>query len=145
MSDSSFSQVQAAIAALHAGDRPGARARLTELWHELADDGAARCVIAHYLADAHDDPREVLRWDERALAAADALSDDDLQRLHPSLSLRAFYPSLYLNLAEALRVLGDPRARVVAAQATAAAEALPEDDYGHFIRAAIRRLVARIG
>ncbi|WAS96444.1 hypothetical protein [Nannocystis punicea] len=146
MAESTLERIQVAVAALHAGDRPAARAHLLALWHELADDAAARCVLAHYLADAHDDPREVVRWDERALEAADGLTDDDLRRLHPALSLREFYPSLHLNLGEARRVAGDlAGARASAEQALGAARDLPEDGYGQFIRAGVRRLASRLG
>lgn len=144
-SESRLERIQAALVALHAGDRPGAREQLLALWHELADDAAARCVLAHYLADTHDDPLEVLRWDERALQAAEGLTDAALKRLHPNLSLREFYPSLHLNLGEARRVVGDlAGAGASAEQALAAARALADDGYGQFIRAGIRRLLERV-
>lgn len=144
--ESRLERIQGALVALHAGDRPGARALLLTLWHELADDAAARCVLAHYLADTHDDPHEVLQWDERALQAAEGLTDAALKRLHPNLSLREFCPSLHLNLGEARRVVGDlAGARASAEQALAAAGELPEDGYGQFIREGIRRLVERVG
>ena len=34
------------------------------------------CVLAHSMADVQDDVRQELVWDQRALAAADPLTDD---------------------------------------------------------------------
>ena len=67
------------------GERDHAREVLTDLWNELtdaddADDAVERCAVAHHLADVQDDPRDELSWDLRALAAADALTPEALNR-----------------------------------------------------------------
>ncbi|MNY15826.1 hypothetical protein D3C86_1490590 [compost metagenome] len=64
---------------------------------------------------------------------------------HASLALRAFYPSLHLNLAEDYRKLGElDQARSHLARAREALDALPDDGYGHLIRGGIERLEARL-
>ena len=126
--------------AVHAGDTDGPRATLENLWGEItaAGDALHRCTLAHHLADMYDDPARSLMWDVRALDAADALTDRRARDHHASLSVAGFYPSLHLNLADNLRRLGSFDA--AAEHLTAARErvsALPDDDYGQLIRAAI--------
>lgn len=67
--DTTMQRIEEGIARQHARDPEGARQRLTEIWAEIADDGDPfhRCVLAHYMADLQDDPREELAWDLRAL------------------------------------------------------------------------------
>jgi hypothetical protein len=55
-------------------------------------------MLAHYMADMQDDPHAELLWDRRALEAAAAIAGE---------AAREYYPSLYLNLAEDYRKLGD--------------------------------------
>lgn len=129
-----------AVLAARSGDTDGSRAALVDLWAEItaAGDPMHRCTLAHYLADLYDDPALALMWDVRALDAADALTDNRAQQHHASLQVAGFYPSLHLNLADNLRRLGSFDA--AAEHLTAARErvsALPDDDYGQLIRAAI--------
>ena len=70
-------------------------------------DAFHRCVVAHFLADLQDDVRDELMWDERALAAVAAVTDERAQQYHESLQVRGFMPSLYLNLADDHRRLGE--------------------------------------
>src|SRR5687767_9141131 len=75
-----------------------------------ADDGARplhRVAVAHYLADLQSDPHDELAWDRRALAAADAVTDDRVDAAGIAAPVRAFYPSLHLNLGESFRKVGD--------------------------------------
>ncbi|MFG3281203.1 hypothetical protein [Streptomyces sp. NPDC048111] len=128
---------------LHGGDREEARNRFAALWSEIGADGDAlhRCTLAHYMADAQDDPEDELAWDIRALAAADGLSQARLAEHHDSLAVRAFYPSLHLNLAADYVKLHRPeQARRHLDRAHDALDALADDAYGNDIREAVRRL-----
>ncbi len=136
------------IMLLHGGDRTEARSRFAGLWQEMGEDGPPldRCVLAHYMADAQDDPEEELAWDRKALAAADAAGGEEV-RWGPqaALSVRGFYPSLHLNLAADYYRLGEyGMARGHLGRARAVCDALADDDYGNGIRAAIGRLDARL-
>lgn len=141
--DDVMGRLSAAIERSQRGDREGARQQFVELWTELSPDGEPfhRCLLAHYMADVQDDPHEELAWDLRALEAAALSTDERARELHASLSVRGFYPSLHLNLAEDYRKVGDlARAREHVARARASADALGEDGYGRMIRAGIERL-----
>ena len=65
-----------------------ASALYMQAWQSSADDYEA-CIAAHYVARQQDDPNEMLRWNQIALDRADAAGDE---------RVRAFYPSLLLNL-----------------------------------------------
>ncbi|MGW4256131.1 hypothetical protein ACWEK7_32380, partial [Streptomyces californicus] len=73
--DAVMTRIGQAVMLLHAGDREEACNRLGALWAELGSDGAPlhRCTLAHYMADAQDDPGDELAWDLRALTAAEAV------------------------------------------------------------------------
>ena len=60
------------------------------------------------MADVQDDVAEELRWDERALAAADGLTDERVAAGGVPAGVAGFYPSLHLNIAECHRRLGNP-------------------------------------
>lgn len=127
-----------------AGDRAGAAAVFAEVWERIggsAGDPLHVVSLAHYMADVQDDPAEELRWDQRALAAVDGLTDERAQLYHATLVVRGFLPSLHLNLAADHRQLGDlAAAREHLAEAEAAASALPAGGYGAMIRGGIARL-----
>lgn len=128
----------AAIERLHGGARDEGRAALEAVWARLdPDDHVLRCIAAHYLADAHDDPADELAWDQRALAAATRGS---------AAELASFLPSLHLNLAADHERLGDlASARVHAVAARQATSALPVTDLGALTGAAIERICRRLG
>ncbi|MEE6263472.1 hypothetical protein [Plantactinospora sonchi] len=131
-----------------AGRVDEARERLTELWGRIGPDGDPlhRCSLAHYLADLQDDPAEELRWDLRALDAADVLTDVRAQRHHSALTVEGMRPSLHLNLADDYRKLGRPdEAREHLALARHAVPVLPDDDYGRLVRGGIARLAEELG
>ncbi|MBT2482000.1 hypothetical protein [Streptomyces sp. ISL-94] len=135
--DAVMTRIGQAVILLHAGDREEARNRLGAIWSEIGEEGASlhRCTLAHYMADAQDDPADELAWDLRALSAAEALEDG------PGPAMLAFYPSLHLSLAADYVKLRRPEAaRIHLARARAATGALPDDGYGHRVRGAIARL-----
>jgi hypothetical protein len=140
-------RIMAAVAALHAGDRVGARARFTALWEDIAVSShpARRCIVAHYAADAQESLEQELAWDQRALAAAEEAPEAEIVAGGAILSVRVFLPSLHLNLGDAYRRSGQlPLARDHAARAREASIVLPDDGYGATVRAAIERLSARL-
>ncbi|MEU9040328.1 MULTISPECIES: hypothetical protein [unclassified Kitasatospora] len=134
------------VRAAQRGQTAEARAGFEALWEELGDqDVFHRCVLAHYLADLQDDPRAELEWDRRALAAADSLTAERARTYEPALQVRAFYPSLHLNLASDHLKLGEPDlAREQLDQAVRSLDALPEDAYSAGIRAAVDELRQRL-
>ncbi|MFD3541060.1 hypothetical protein ACFWUQ_16400 [Streptomyces sp. NPDC058662] len=73
--DAVMTRIGQAVILLHAGDREEARNRLGDIWSEIGEEGdfLHRCTLAHYMADAQDDPADELAWDLRALTAAEAL------------------------------------------------------------------------
>lgn len=140
MSGTGRDEVMARIAdavSLAAADRDAARTRLVAVWAEVEDgDALHRCVLAHYLADLQDDVRDELRWDLRALAAADEVARE---------RSGALYPSLHLNLGDDYRRLGAAaQAREHLALAQAAEPVLPDDGYGRMIRGGIATLAERL-
>lgn len=145
--DPVMAEIGVAVEAGHAGDRAGARARFDELWARIGERGDPlhRCSLAHYAADVQDDPHAELRWDERALAAADELTDDRARAHHASLQVAGFYPSLHLNLADVHRRLGDDTAaRHHLGLARDHTGALADDGYGRTIRSAVERCGQRL-
>ncbi len=132
-----------AVAAGQAGDRALARQCLDDLWRGIGTTGdpGHRCILAHYLADLQETPEAELLWDQRAMAAAEDLTDERLQRIHPALTVRGFLPSLNLNLADGHRRLGQfEQARSYLTAAAEGASNLPDDGYGRHLRDAVRHV-----
>ncbi|MFF5229518.1 hypothetical protein [Dactylosporangium sp. NPDC000521] len=92
-----------------------------------------------------DDVHLEIVWDQRALAAADLLTDDRVAKAGVPLSVAGLYPSLHLNLAECHRKLGDlGRAREHLRQAQAGMGALGDDEYGQLIKSGLERLTQQL-
>jgi len=145
--DAMMTRIGQVIMLHHAGDREEARGRYLGLWEEIGEDGDPlhRCTLAHYMADAQDDPVDELAWDLRALSAAEGLTEERLARHEQALAVRALQPSLHLNLAADYVKLDRPEAaRSHLAQARAAVGSLGDDGYGDGVRAAIARLEQRV-
>ncbi|MGW0845738.1 hypothetical protein ACWD26_37520 [Streptomyces sp. NPDC002787] len=145
--DAMMTRIGQAVMLHHGGDREEARDRLLKLWAEIGEDGDPlhRCTLAHYMADTQDDPDVELAWDLRALSAADELSDGRVARRHDEVAVRAFYPSLHLNLAADYAKLGrHDAARSHLRLARVAMATLGDDGHGDGIRAAVARLEARL-
>ncbi|MFC4944821.1 hypothetical protein [Pseudonocardia sp. GCM10023141] len=132
-----------------AGDPAGAAAVFAEVWEQIGGDAGDPLHVvslAHFMADVQDDPVEELRWDQRALAAVDGLTDERAQRYHATLAVRGFLPSLHLNLAADHQRLGDRAAALGHLdRAEAAVSALHDDGYGAMIRGGVARLRAELG
>jgi len=91
----------------------------------------------HFLARHPDTPADELRWNREALKRADAVGDD---------RVRAFYPSLYLNLAHSHETAGDlDEARRLYALAEERLDDLPPGPYGDHVRGGVARGRARTG
>src|SRR4051812_17301005 len=72
------------------GQREAARHVFTEIWEEIGGeqgDPLHVCVLAHSMADVQDDVHQELLWDQRALAAADLLTDDRMAQAGVTLSV----------------------------------------------------------
>ncbi|MER5973380.1 hypothetical protein ABT112_27250 [Streptomyces sp. NPDC002055] len=132
-----------------AGDREEARNRFAQLWAEIgeAGDPLHRCTLAHYMADTQDDPADELVWDVRALRAADSHAGSrSPSASRTAVAVRAFYPSIHLNLAADYVKLRRPEAaRRALRRARESARVLGDDEYGDGVRAAIARLELRLG
>ncbi|MFY1670329.1 hypothetical protein ACN27G_10250 [Plantactinospora sp. WMMB334] len=132
----------------HRRQREAARDLFAEIWAEIGGergDPLHVCVLAHSMADVQDDVHEELLWDQRALAAADLLTDDRVAQAGVPLSVAGLYPSLHLNLADCYRRLGDLcRAREHLRHARAGVGALGDDEYGQLIRGGLDRLTDQL-
>lgn len=130
------------------GERDAARRDFAGIWADIggeAGDPFHRCALAHSMADVQDDVHDELLWDERALAAADALTDERVAEGGVPAGVAALYPSLHLNLADCHRRLGDQvAARRHLERGRAALGALPDDGYGRMIRDGFDRLAERL-
>ncbi|TCB93375.1 hypothetical protein E0H26_22800 [Micromonospora zingiberis] len=132
----------------HRGQREAARELFAQIWDELGGeqgDPLHVCVLAHSMADVQDDVHQELIWDQRALAAADLLTDADVAGAGVALPVVGLYPSLHLNLAECHRRLGDlDRAREHLHRAQAKIGALGDDEYGRLIKGGVERLAQQL-
>ncbi|GGX06067.1 hypothetical protein [Streptomyces noursei] len=110
------------------GRAEAARDLFRQAWDGARDDYEA-CIAAHYLARHQDSPAETLRWNQECLDRADRVGDE---------RVRDFYPSLYVNMGNAHRELGQLAVahRYFVRAAERAADA-PEGQYGDWNRFAI--------
>lgn len=112
-----------------------ARRLFNQAWETHTDDFEA-CIAAHYLARHQDDPAETLRWNQEALARAEATGDERVS---------GFYPSLYLNLGHSYEVLGNPdEAARFYALAAGGMDKLPDGRYSGIVRGAVEAGLKRI-
>ncbi|WP_151483361.1 hypothetical protein [Streptomyces albicerus] len=108
-------------------------------------DPLQRCTLAHAMADVQDDVREELIWDQRALAAADLITDARVAQAGVSLPVAGLYPSLHLDLSECYRKLGDlDRAREHLQRAQETIGTLGDDEYGQLIRNGLEQVAERL-
>lgn len=117
-----------------AGRPVEARDLFVQAWEARRDDYDA-CVAAHFLARHQPGPEEALRWNQAALAHAEA---DGGERVH------AFRPSLYLNLGHSHEQLGDlAEARRCYELALAHDAALAPGPYADTVRDGVTRGLRR--
>ncbi|MFC0533795.1 tetratricopeptide repeat protein [Phytohabitans kaempferiae] len=149
ITDPTLARIGQAVELHHGqGEREAARHSFAQIWEEIGGeqgDPLHICVLAHSMADVQDDVHQELIWDQRALAAADLITDDRAAQAGVTLSVAGLYPSLHLNLAECYRKLGDlDRAREHLQQARAGIGALGDDEYGQLIRGGLDRLAQEL-
>ena len=145
--DPLMDRITAAIGKLHSGDKQTARIDLAGIWQDMGEDADPFhvCVLSHYMADLQEDLADELEWDRRALVAADRVSDDRAKRHHASLSIKSFYPSLHLNLGDALLRSGQVgEAREQLRLARAASQDLMDTPLGQMTLKGIEGLEVRI-
>lgn len=132
----------------HQGQREAARDLFAQIWDEIGEergDPLHVCVLAHSMADVQDDVHQELVWDQRALAAADLLTDARVARAGVTLPVAGLYPSLHLNLGECYRKLGElDRAREYLQRAQAGIDALGDDEYAQLIKGGLERLAQQL-
>jgi hypothetical protein len=148
ITDPTIIRIGEAVQLSHGGEREAARRLFAEIWDEIGGeqgDPLHVCTLAHAMADVQDDVREELVWDQRALAAADLLTDGRVAQAGVTLSAAGLYPSLHLNLCECYRKLGDlDRAREHLEQAQATIGVLGDDEYGRLIKDGLARLAEQL-
>ncbi|MFI0712643.1 hypothetical protein ACH4SK_18760 [Streptomyces inhibens] len=105
-----------------------ARGLFQRAWDIAADDYEA-CIAAHYLARHQNSPEETLRWNQECLDRADRVGGE---------RVRGFYPSLYVNMGQAYRKLGQPAlAHTYFVRAAERVTDAPDGQYGDWNRFAI--------
>lgn len=126
------------IAAEMAGRPADARAAYERAWAARTDAFEA-CVAAHYVARHQHTPDDSHRWNAEALAQADAAAAAGDDRV------RAFYPSLHLNMGHACEVAGDLAG---AARHYSLADArlgdVPAGPYGDVVRHGVAEACRRV-
>jgi len=117
------------------GQPEGAHKLSLQAWNESSND-FEKFTSAHYVARHQKTVADKLEWDKIALQLALKLNDD---------SMKASYPSLYLNIAKCYEDLNDfPNARSNYESALSFANSLPEDGYGNMIRGGIKKGLERV-
>ncbi|MBB4908664.1 hypothetical protein [Actinophytocola algeriensis] len=148
ITDPTLIRIGEAVRLSHNGEREAARVLFAGIWDEIGGergDPLHRCTLAHAMADVQDDVRQELIWDQRALAAADLLTDTRVAQAGVALPVAGLYPSLHLNLSECHRKLGDlTRAREHLHQAQDTIDTLGDDEYGRLIRAGLEQVAERL-
>ena len=106
-----------------------------QAWRESTND-FEKFTSAHYVARHQKTIEDKLKWDETALFFALKIKDD---------SIRAHYPSLYLNIAKCFEDLNDfDSARSQYQLAISYLDDLPDDAYGKLIKAGIYNGIERV-
>ena len=148
ITDPTIIRIGEAVQLSHQGEREAARLVFAEIWDEIGGeqgDPLHRCTLAHAMADVQVDVNQELVWDQRALAAADLLTDARVAEAGVTLPVAGLYPSLHLNLSECYRKLGDlGRAREHLQQAQDMIGALGDDEYGQMIRDGLEQVTERL-
>lgn len=97
-------------------------------WNEAGDD-FEKFIAAHYVARHQETVEAKLQWDITALSHALKVAGE---------TMKAHYPSLYLNIAKCYEDLNDPENALLNYQmALFFVKALPADGYGDMIKSGI--------
>lgn len=115
---------------------PGAADRLfLQAWNEATND-FERFTAAHYVARHQKTVADKLKWDKTALQLALKINDD---------TIKATYPSLYLNIAKCYEELNDFDNAIKNYQlALSFTNLLPENGYGNMIKGGICSGIERV-
>jgi hypothetical protein len=115
----------------HRGQRETTRHLFAQIWDEIGGEQADPlhvCVLAHAMAGVQDDVHQELVWDQRALAAADLLTDARVAQAGVRCPWPVCIRRYISTLASATRKLGDlGRAREHLQQAKATIVALGDN------------------
>jgi tetratricopeptide (TPR) repeat protein len=148
ITDPTIVRIGEAVQLGHQGEREAARRLFSEIWEEIDSeqgDPLHVCTLAHAMADVQDDVHEELVWDQRALAAADLLTDERVAKAGVTLPVAGLYPSLHLNLSECYRKLGElDRARAHLQRAQDTIGSLGDDEYGQLIKEGMARIARQL-
>ncbi|OON71921.1 hypothetical protein [Streptomyces tsukubensis] len=148
ITDPTIMRIGQAVQLGHQGERETARLQFEEIWEEIGGeqgDPLQRCTLAHAMADVQDDVHQELFWDQRALVAADQITEARIGEAGVSVSAAGLYPSLYLNLSECYRKLGDlDTAREHLERARGTIDALGDDEYGQMIRKGLEQVAEQL-
>jgi hypothetical protein len=146
--DQTLQRIRSAFRLFCHGEQAAGREQLMAVWDELGPDGDIfhRSVAAHYIADTQEDLQNELEWDLRALEAARSMTAERAENYPSAAAVRAFYPSLHLNLADDYRKLGDfETARRHADWGNELSVSLGLDAYGQSVRSGLVRVESQIG
>jgi rifampin ADP-ribosylating transferase len=117
------------------GQPDGASQLFQQAWN-AAENDFEKFTAAHYVARHQPTTADKLKWDETALNLALSMNDD---------TVKANYPSLYLNIAKCHEDLDDiENAGKNYQLALSFANQLPDDGYGNMIKAGITNGLRRI-
>ncbi|WPP52415.1 tetratricopeptide repeat protein [Catalinimonas niigatensis] len=116
--------------------KPEEASRLfVQAWRKAASD-TEKFISAHYVARHQKGVADKLRWDQIALAHAQKVTDK---------SVKAVYPSLYLNIAKCYEDLKDfDNARKNYQQAWSFVSHLSDDGHGKMIKSGITSGLERV-
>ena len=145
--DAVMTQIGHAVECGQRGEQQNARRQLAELWDQIGPTGDPlhRVALAHAMADVQDNPNDELAWDQRALQAADEVTDERAAQAGLAGPAAGLYPSLHLNLGEDYREIGDmAAARHHLELGQAAAQILGDDGYSKMIRGGLNKLGDRL-
>ena len=106
-----------------------------QAWNESTTD-FEKFTSAHYVARHQQSAAEKLLWDKTALQLALQMNEE---------GMKAYYPSLYLNIAKCNEDMHDyNNAAKNYEQALAFAGFLPEDGYGDMIKVGIKKGIEKV-
>lgn len=111
----------------------------TDLYNEawqLAQNDFEAFTVAHYMARNQENPSEELKWNLEALARANKVTSDEMNK---------YFPSLYLNTGKSYERIGDSEnAMLNYKQAESFINFLDNDGYGKMIAGGIASALERL-